>query len=398
MAKINVIKTIAKSIFNARENEGLDPVLQLQKRLESYFGLRVFPVNSGRSAIYLVLKAAGIGIGDEVIIQAYTCNAVPNPIIWSGATPIYVDIDAGTLNIDPKLVEAKITPKTKAIVVQHTFGRPGPLQELTEIAKRHDLYLIEDCAHALGATYNGKKLGTFGDAAILSFGREKVISSLAGGALIIKNENLIKNTINETAALKSLPLPRLTEEFVNFFTWRALLRRIYFNKTGYKFIKKLNDFDFFNVVISEKEKRGEQPTWYPAAMPPVLAQIALGEFNHLDEYNKNREKIAKFYFENIKNPAFRLLPEHEGIYLRFVVLHRDASRVFAEARKRRFWFSNWYNVPVYPKGVDEEKLGYQKGTCPNAERTAEQTLNLPNYLGMTMEEAGRVVEFVNKFE
>ena len=259
MAKTHIIKTIAKNLFNVRADKGLEPVLQLQKVLEEYFGLRVFTVNSGRSAIYLILKAAKIGRGDEVIIQAYTCNAVPNPILWTGARPIYADINPETLNIDPKDAEKKVTNKTKAIVIQHTFGRPGPLQELLDIAKRHKLLLIEDCAHCLGGTYNGKRLGTFGDVSILSFGREKVISSLAGGAIIVRNERLVKPVIDLVSDLPSIPLKRMTHEFFNFFAWRVLLRRIYFKDRGLTFIKQLNKHDFFNVVTAQKEKIGEKP-------------------------------------------------------------------------------------------------------------------------------------------
>ena len=397
MAKKRVVKTIFRNIFRPKTETALEPVEELKNKLEDYFKLKVFPVNSGRSAIYLILKAAKIGRGSEVIIQAYTCNAVPNPILWAGAKPIYADINPATLNIDSKDVEKKITNKTKAIIVQHTFGRPGPIQELLSVAKKHNLLLIEDCAHCLGATYNGKRLGTFGDAAILSFGREKVISSLAGGAIIVRNERLIKPIVDLVSELQSIPLKRMTHEFFNFFTWRLLLRRIYFNSGGFKFIKQLNKHDFFNVVIAQKEKIGERPTWYPAKMPNVLAEIALEEFEQLDRYNKGRREIAQVYLDNIKNPRFKVLADHEGIYLRFVALNNEAEKIYMEARKKRFWFGNWYNTPVYPKGVDEVKLGYKKGSCQNAEKAAKETINLPNFLGMTVQEAEKVVEFINSF-
>lgn len=395
MARANILKSIFNSF--SPHKDGLYPVDELKKSLEEYFGLRVFPVNSGRSAIYVLLKAAGIGEGDEVIIQAYTCNAVPNPVLWAGATPVYADIDSETLNVDPRQVEKKVGPKTKAVVLQHTFGRPGPIQEVLEIARKNNLLVIEDCAHALGGRYGGKLLGTFGDAAILSFGREKVISSLAGGAIIIKNEFLMKSAINITSQLVPVSKKRVGEEFVNYLTWRALLRRIYFNEKGYRVIKELNKYDFFNVVTSEKEKRGEKPSFYPATMPNVFAQLALDELPNLEKYNKARQEIADFYHEQIKNPDFKLLAKHEGVYLRVVAMHKGSERVFKEAREKRHWFGNWYNSPVYPKGVDEEALGYKKGSCPVAEKAANETINLPNYLGMSLDEAERVVEFINNF-
>jgi len=397
MAKSHIAKTVFKSLFHQGDT-GLHAVEQLKEKLENYFSLRAFPVNSGRSAIYIVLQAAGIGRGDEVIIQAYTCNAVPNPILWTGAKPIYTDIDPNTLNVDPQEVEKAITPKTKAIILQHTFGRPGPIEELSALAKKHKILLIEDCAHALGAEYKGKKLGTYGDAAILSFGREKVISSLTGGAILVRNSNLIKPIINNVSALTPMPFNRTSKEFVNFLAWRLLLRRIYFNPTGHKFIRQLNEYDFFNVVTAQKEKVGERPDWYPSAMPNVLASIALEEFGQLEKYNVSRKSIADYYHEKIKNPDFKLLPKHEGIYLRVAALHKNTSDVLARAREKKYWFGNWYNSPVYPFGVDEERMGYTRGKFPNAEKAAEMSLNLPNYLGMSFEAADEVIEFINNYK
>lgn len=396
MAKARVFKIMLDNLVMPSKG-GSEPVVKLKETLEKYFSKPVFPVNSGRSAIYLILKAAGIGEGDEVLIQAYTCNAVPNPIVWAGASPVYADIDSETLNVDIVDLKKKISSKTRAIILQHTFGRPGPMEEVLKIAKDNKLLVIEDCAHSLGGAHKGKKLGTFGDAAILSFGREKVISGLAGGAIIVGNKKLEKPIVGFTADLKQLPVRRLTSEITNFFAWRLILRRIYFNKAGYGFIKKLNEHDFFNVVTSRKEHLGEQPVWYPGAIPDIFAQITLDELEKLEEYNQNRREIAKFYLSHVNNSDFKLLPDHEGVYLRVVALHKNALQALSEARRRRFWFGNWYNAPVYPKGVDEEKLGYKVGSCPVAEDCAKKTLNLPNYIGMTIEKADEVVEFVNNY-
>lgn len=115
-----------------------------------------------------------------MILQAYTCVSVSNAIIATGAKPIYVDIDAQTLNINPQLIEKHITQKTKAIIVQHTFGIPADIHAIQSIVKKHQLFFIEDCAHALGAQYKEKMVGSFGDIAVYSFGRDKVISSVNG--------------------------------------------------------------------------------------------------------------------------------------------------------------------------------------------------------------------------
>ena len=152
------------------------------------------------------------------------------------------------------------------------------------------------------------------------------------------------------------------------------------------------------MVTARSEIGGKKPDWYPGKLPNVFAQIAIDEFAKLEKYNQNRREIAKLYLSNVKNPNFKLLPDHEGVYLRVVALHKSAPTVLSEARKRRFWFGNWYNAPVYPKGIDEAKLGYTSSSCPVAEECASKTLNLPNYIGMTTEKAEEVADFINNFD
>lgn len=395
--KTKKAQILLKTLFNPSDWTDPTPASKLRVEVEKYFSLPAYPVNSGRSALYLLLKAANIGNGDEVLIQAYTCSAVPNSVIWIGAKPIYADIDEETLNVDLKDLERKITPRTKAVILQHTFGRPGPIEKALELAKKRKLLVIEDCAHSLGAEFKGKKLGTFGDAAILSFGREKVVSSLAGGIILVKNEQLIKPL---EKLIKDLNYPSFSSyirEINNFFTWRLFIRRIFFSKLGENLLNFLNSKDFFNVVTSNKELVGEKPDWYPKLFPGTFAKIALEELKNLEGVNESRNKIARYYEKHLKNPKFKLLNPHNGIYLRFVILYENPDMIFKEARKRHFWFGNWYNSPIYPPRVNYEKLYYSAGLCPNAEKIARQTINLPNYQRMSLEEAENVTEFINRF-
>ena len=131
-----------------------------------------------------MIKSFDITYGDEVIVQAFTCLAVPEVVIWCGAKPVYLDIDE-SLNLDIRLLEKSISSKTRIIIVQHTFGIPAKIDMIKKIAQKHNIILIEDCAHSLGAKYNSQKIGTFGDAAFFSFGRDKVISSVFGGLAFI---------------------------------------------------------------------------------------------------------------------------------------------------------------------------------------------------------------------
>lgn len=390
-------KLLLKGLFKANDFRTGEAVLELERKLGEYFGTTVFTVNSGRSAIYLGLKALGVGHGDEILIQAYTCNAVPNPVLWSGAVPVYVDIETGTLNMDLEDLKTKITPNSKAIIVQHTFGNPAKIREILKIAEQYKLKVIEDCAHCLGARVENRLLGTFGDLAILSFGREKVISSLAGGALIINDPSLVNAVEKLVAGLATLPKNKVLQEIGNYFSWRVIFRKIYNTNWGSNLIKYLYQFDPINVVTSQKELSGLRPSWYPAKMPDILAKLALQEFSKIEGYNRQREKIAQTYFEKLKNWNLDLVGPHAGIYLRVVGLHPRAKAILEEAKTKKLSFGNWYNSVVYPEGVHLARLGYRSGSCPVAEQVASQTINLPNYLGMTDTEVEKVISFLRAF-
>jgi len=398
MKKTYLAKLLINNLFNTKYSANHRINEKLENTLKDYFSLPVYLVNSGRSAIYLILKAAGIGTGDEVLIQAYTCNAVPNPIIWTGAKPIYADIDKNTLNFDLNDLQKHITNKTRAIIVQHTFGRPGPIDEVLKIVKEKNLLLIEDCAHCLGASHKGQKLGTFGDAAILSFARGKVISSISGGAIIVKNEKLNDKIKSVIEKLPNTPKRQIFKDLFNFITWRGILRRVYFNQISYRVIDFLDKQDFFNPIYSRKEMEGLKPKWHPSKLNSLYASLALEEFSKLDFYNKRREEIAMEYFNNITNKNINLLPIHTGIYLRVVAFCNDPNIFFEKSRRYKAWFGNWYNAPVFPKETNLEKVSYKQKSCPQAEYAAAHTINLPNYPDITSKQLEYAINFLNKYD
>lgn len=147
-------------------------------------------VSSGTSGLHLCIRALGIGEGDEVIVPSFAFIAVANVVRYEKAVPVFADIEPATLNLDPDRVEAAITPRTKAIVVVHTFGCPADLGAVMEIAKRHSLYVIEDACEAIGAEYKGKKVGTFGDVGVFAFYPNKQITTGEGGAIVTENGRL----------------------------------------------------------------------------------------------------------------------------------------------------------------------------------------------------------------
>ena len=354
--------------------------------------------NSARSALLGILKSFGIGTGDEVLVQAFTCVAVPNSVLWAGAKPVFVDIDA-TLNIDVRDAEKKITPKTKAIIVQHTFGIPANMNQLVVFAKKHGLYLIEDCSHSLGATYQGKKVGSFGDAAFFSFGRDKVVSSVWGGVAVMRAKSKEQRAKLKTYQNK-LPYPsrawiaqQLLHPIVFFlilasYNWAPLSRRFTIGKVLLFLLQRLHLLSF---PVYPEEKRGRKPIDFPARFPNALAVLALNQLHKLDRYNETRKTVASYYMKQLRSFSGYTLPKEAvgSIYLRFPVLMDDPIRMIALCKRNGVLLGDWYHHVIDPAGVSFDAVGYVRGSCPNAEAAALRILNLPTRI--THEEAACVV-------
>ncbi|MBI2268284.1 MAG: aminotransferase class I/II-fold pyridoxal phosphate-dependent enzyme [Candidatus Blackburnbacteria bacterium] len=358
-----------------------------------------FATNSGRSALYLILKSLGVKKDDEVLLQAFTCIAVPNAILWAGAIPVYVDIDE-TYNIDPKDLEKKITKKTKAIIVQHTFGILGDVGAIKRIARKNNLVLIEDCAHSLGATFNGKRVGTLGDVAFFSFGRDKILSSVFGGMILVKTQTQTEIQIQIQKMFNTLKWPNTLwgiQQLLHPIAFSVILP-LYNSGLGKLILLILQKFHFLSRAVCEEEKRGEQPKTFPSRMPPALSVLAIKQLTKLERFNRHRREIAKLYFSKFANIVKVLPPDVSGaVWLRFPISINDAFGLISYAKRRGILFGDWYKSVVMP-AENLSKVGYTFGTCPNAEKLSKMVVNLPTYPGMKVEEVLKVVEVVREWE
>jgi dTDP-4-amino-4,6-dideoxygalactose transaminase len=352
----------------------------------------VLTFNSGRSALYMILRAFGIGREDEVILQAFTCVAVPNSVIWTGATPIYVDIDS-TYNMDPSLIESKITQKTKAIIVQHTFGIPAKMNEIMALAKKHNLWVIEDCAHSLGATYKGKKLGTIGDAAIFSFGRDKIISSVFGGlGTIAKKHADAWTKLKELHGALSYPSGFwVVQQLIHPIAFGIILPwyRLTVGKVVLWLLQKIGILGF--PVYSE-EKQTHRPLIFTSKYPNGLATLLLLQLKKLDRYNaKRKARVAQYIQALQKKEGLDVLAFQEGaVYLRYPILVGTPAGLQTRAKRSGVLLGNWYHNVIDPTGVDFARVQYKKGSCPQAEAVAERIINLPT--NISEQSARRVIK------
>lgn len=360
-----------------------------------YSGRKAVFFNSGRSSLLAILESFGIGKNDEVIVQAFTCVAVPNSVLWAGATPVYADIDA-TYNLDPVDVEKKITPRTRAIIVQHTFGIPADLKQLIILAKKHKCILIEDCAHALGSTYDGAPLGSYGDAAFFSFGRDKSVSSVWGGAAMIDPKYSDAVTRLQTYQ-EALPMPGvfwILQQIIHPVAFAVILP-LYRVGIGKLLLVTLQKLHLLSFPVFAVEKRGEKPRQFPAKYPNAMAYLLMVQLKKVDRYTLQRTGIAKRYVDSLKKSSTTAPVYIPGAsYLRFTITVPDPALMRQKAKKYGILLGNWYNNIIDPVGVDLMEIGYQKGSCKNAERFAKTALNLPTRISDN--DADRVISFLHK--
>lgn len=358
-------------------------LLKVKKWFSQRYGTKhVILTNSGRSALFLLLKAFGITKGDEVIVQAFTCVAVPNSVIWSGATPVYADID-DRYNLDPKDLEKKITPRTRAVIVQHTLGFSAQIASIVKICTEHNILLLEDCAHSLGVTIGGKHAGTFGDAAIFSFGRDKVLSSVFGGAAIIqeKHENVARNLEDLAGRLEYPARTWIFRQLIHPISFAVILP-FYTIGAGKVLLVALQKLSLLSFPVYPEEKRGHKPDVFPERYPNGLASLLLRQLKKLDRYKRTREETARWYQTQLNGLSSYTFPDvvQGDVPLRFPLMHAHPERIQKFARRRGILLGNWYHNTIDPRGVVFAAVSYTPGSCPIAETAAGQVLNLPTLL------------------
>lgn len=309
-------------------------------------------VGNGLDALFLSLKALGIKEGDEVIVPSNTYIATALAVTYAGATPIFVEPDIRTFNIDPTKIEAAITNKTKAIMPVHLYGQACDMDPIMNIAKKYDLYVVEDCAQAHGAKYNGKVIGSFGDAAGFSFYPGKNLGALGdAGATVTNNEELAKKV-------------------------RAL------GNYG-------SDYKYHHIYQGNNSRLDELQAAFLAAKLP-----------HLNKVNAERRKIAQKYLDGINNPEIILpfVPEYaEPVWHIFGIRCNRRDELEKFLNDAGISTNKHYPIPMHLQGCYAD-LGFKKGDYPIAEEISETELSIPMYYGMTDEEVQYVIDRINEFK
>ena len=308
-------------------------------------------VGNGLDALMLALKALGVGEDDEVIVPSNTYIATALAVTYVGATPVFVEPDICTFNIDPSRIEEKITDRTKAIMPVHLYGQACDMDPIMEIARKHNLYVVEDCAQAHGATYKGKVIGSFGDVAGFSFYPGKNLGALGDAGAIITNNKELADKIHALGNYGS-------------------------------------DYKYHHIYKGNNSRLDEMQASFLAAKLP-----------HLNRMNEERRKIAKMYMNGIKNPEVILPYVPEDMV--------PVWHIFGIRCKRRDDLEKFLNVagigtnkhyPI-PMHLQEcyKDLGLKEGDFPIAEEISATELSLGMYDGMTDVEVQYVIDKVNEF-
>lgn len=357
-----------------------------------------YTFSSAREAQYALLKSINIGDGDEVLVQAFTCAAAINPIVWIGAKPVYVDIDKKTLSMDAVDMKKKITKKTKVIILQHTFGIPGEIEKIKEEARKYKIFLVEDCAHTIGGIYKDKKLGTFGDAAIFSFGRDKAVSSVFGG-VVITNRRKIADNIKKIKEKSPYPshlwiYQQLMHPVCTYFVILGFEINPFIGKSALYLFKKIHLIS--KPIVPEENSDTFISKVKTRKFPNALAELAFNQLLRLNKFNKKRLDLFYIYKQGFRKLDLEI-PDTEAFYLRVPAFVKKREKLFSFCKEHSIYLGDWYSNVIDPKNTNFERVSYTKGSCKVAEDVAKNIVNLPCYPRLETRDVDKVINTFKLF-
>ena len=360
---------------------------------------RCFPFSKGRVALYAILRALGLGPGDEVLVPGFTCVVVPAAICYTGATPVFYDIDPVTLQGNPVAARHAMTQRTRAVIVQHNYGNLASFGDLRVACAATKAALIEDCAHAMGARRGGDPVGTFGDAAFVSLQWSKPTTIGLGGIARANDEGL-------APAIRELAEASFTDPSVLRAAYLGILSSVYrswYRPSWYWTAQTVYRWAGARGLIQGSSSPAELisaeiPAGYcerlgslrRASLDAALAKLPAELVRRREIYAWYRERLASI---DTWHPSAADADEVSAA-LRYPVLVENRDDLLRRARTERVEIGDWFNAPLHPAGCRPAVFRYVAGTCPLGEAAAARVINLPTHRHVTLAAAARIVDFV----
>ncbi len=351
-------------------------VKTFEAEFADYCGVKhAVAVGNGTDGLIIALKSLGIGPGDEVITSPYTFFSTAESISAVGAVPVFADVRPDTYNIDENLIEAAITPKTKAIIPVHLFGQPAEMDQINAIARKHGLKVIEDACQAVGAIYHEKRAGSLGDIGVFSFFPTKNLGCAGDGGIITTNND---NLASICRALRS--------------HGSGEAGRIAYNIC---FADSKQDSDLENSAPSAvtPDKYYNYLIGHNSRLDEIQAAILRIKLKKLDEYNCARRDIAAFYNHSLAETDYVTPPALKGtesVYHLYILQSDKRAQIVEHLRKRGIASGVYYPVPLHLQKA-LQPLGYSKGDMPSAEYLSQRTFAIPCFPELSAVEQSLII-------
>ena len=368
-------------------------------RFEQAFAQRIgvrhaISLATGRVGLHATLAALGVGAGDEVLLPAPTHIVVANAVRYLGATPVYVDCDPHTFAMDVDRAAAAVSRRTRAIVVQHTFGIPAPLASISALGEAHDIPVIEDCVHALGATWKGRPLGSFGRAAFFSTEETKMISTTLGGVVVTDDDRLAEalRAFQSTCAPPSNATVRnrlLKLLAYHLLTWPPAHGA---SRSLYELAGRRHPLP---LPVTDAECGGGLPIDYASRFSNAQAAIGIRQLTGLEANLAHRRAIAAIYAEELGAVVSPATGDGEPSFVRFPVLTGDRAAA-TKALRSRTVVGTWF-TSVLEEATSPTAGGYVPGSCPTAEWVCRHLVNLPTHQRVRPTDARELARIVAPF-
>ena len=364
---------------------------EYEREFASTIGVRqAVSFATGRLGLYAILRALDVGEQDEVLLQVPTHIVVPNAVRYVGARPVYVDCRLDTYGIDLDQAESRITPRTRAIVLQHTFGVPAPLDDALALARRHGLELIEDCVHSLGATFADRQVGSFGRAAFFSTEDTKTISTTMGGMVVTDDADLAAR-IRHFQARCARPPRSLSARYALKLALYQLLTQPHLHRYARTAYERLGRRNPLPQATDADERRGERPRGYEVRLSNAQAHLGLRQLRRLRANLDHREAVVAAYARRLAELGYEAPSPPAAsrpAYVRYPVWVDDraaAVRRVAPHAVLGTWFTS-----VLEEAESPRHGGYERSSCPNAEAVATHLVNLPTHPRVTLRDVDAI--------